>query len=145
MMLLLFYNNESSFWILIGQEMCVIIDLAVHTHSRRHPMAWCTSAGFFLVYLSFFIVKNKFLCFCTVHRRRYSMWIIKVTPHDIVSCRTFLFFARHDVICDLSTPKWNLFVKYGFMPRPLRTCIKSKYKIILFFYFIVFCSIMYAT
>ena len=46
--------------------------------------------------------KFHFLCFRTVidHRRRHLVGKQKVTALDFDSCRTFLFFARHDVICD---------------------------------------------
>ena len=44
-----------------------------------------------------------FPCVCTVidHRRRHSVKRT-VTPLDFVSCRTFLFFTRCGVICDLA-------------------------------------------
>ena len=54
---------------------------------------------------------------CTVvdHRRRHSVYRTTVMPLDFVSCRTFFFFARCDVIYDLlqytRTGKCNLFVK----------------------------------
>ena len=72
-------------------------------------------------HLNFHCIKqidNIFPCVCTVidHRRRHSVQRTTVTPLDVVLCRTFLFFTRCDVICDLlqytHTGKCYLFVKY---------------------------------
>ena len=65
-----------------------------------------------------------FLCFCTVidHRWRHSVWRTKSHGTRPRLVHTFLFFTRHDVICDLlqyrRTQKWNLFVKFN---KPLLT------------------------
>ena len=57
-------------------------------------------------HLNFHCIKqidNIFPCVCTVidHRRCHSVQRTTVTQLDVVLCRTFLFFTRCDVICDL--------------------------------------------
>ena len=75
------------------------------------PMAWCTWTKRFRGFLlNFEKIDLIFLTEDVIAGEKQ-----KVTALDIVSCRTFLFFARYDVICDLlqhgRTQKWNLFVK----------------------------------
>ena len=119
------YNNTYLFCIFIGRKLCVI---KVHTHGWRQLMAWSNLADLFRgsshdfcqLYYNIKQIDFIFLCFCTVtdHTWRHSAGRTKSHGTRLRLVRTFLFFTRYDVICDLlqyryrSTQKWNLFVKY---------------------------------
>ena len=100
-----------SFCIFIGRELCII---KVHTHGWRQR--W---HDFCQLYYNIKQIDFIFLCFSTVidHRWLHSVWRIESHGTRLHLVRTFFFFTRHDVICDLlqyrRTQKWNLFVKYG--------------------------------
>ena len=116
------YNNTCSFCIFIGRELCVI---KIHTHGWRQLMAWSnlgnlfcgSSHDFCQLFYNIKQIDFIFLFFCTVidHTWRHSAWRTKSHGTRLRLVRTFLFFTRHDVICDLlqyrRTHKWNLFVK----------------------------------
>ena len=105
---LVLYNNTCSFCIFIGRELCVI---KVHTHGWRQLMAWSNLANLFRefshdfcqLYYNIKQIDFIFLCFCTVidHRWRHSVWRTKSYGTRLRLVRTFLFFTRYDVICDL--------------------------------------------
>ena len=118
------YNNTCSSCIFIGRELCVI---KVHTHGWRQLMVWSNLANllrgsshdFCQLYYNIKQIDFIFLCFCTVidHRWRHSVWRTKSHGTQLRLVRTFLFFTRHDIICDLlqyrRAQKWNLFVNYS--------------------------------
>ena len=118
------YNNTCSFCIFICRELCVI---RVHTHEWRQLMAWSNLANLFRgsshdfcqLYDNIKQIDFIFLCFCIVidHTWRHSVWRTKSHGTRLRLVRTFLFFTRYDVICDLlqyrRTQTWNLFVKYS--------------------------------
>ena len=82
-----------------------------YPHGWRQLMAWSNLANLFCGFLHHFCqlyynikqIDFIFLCFCTVidHRWRHSVWKTKSHGTRLRLVRTFLFFTRHDVICDL--------------------------------------------
>ena len=101
---------------------CVLLK---YTRGWRQLMAWSNLANLFCgsshdfcqLYYNIKQIDFIFLCFCTViaHRWCHSVWRTKSHGTRLRLVHTFLFFTRHDVICDLlqygRTQKWNLFVE----------------------------------